>query len=194
MPHNLLRLQNLFLPGTLCLPPFPDVGHISLATENLPLAPDAERPVPLLQIVYYDEPAKTTTWSVRLDLVVAVVFVARPKEGCPIDRTKAKWFFLPLDWNERRHVYERLNEALKDTPLGNVFVPEETPLITSLERGYTARQSIAWSRQCDPDRVRYCDPDREQYCDPDRERYCDPNRGKGRHFSVEDVLGTDDPQ
>lgn len=183
MPHNLLRLQNLFLPGTVCLPPYPDVGHISLATENLPLAPDRELPVHQLQIVFYEEPAKTTTWYVRLDLVAAVVLVPRPKEGCPISRTNASWFFLPLDGTERRNVYEKLSEALKETPLGNVFVPEEAPLITSLERGHTARQSVAWLRECDPDCMLYCDPD----C-------TDPEHGKGRHFSVENVLRTDEPR
>lgn len=144
-PH-MQRPFNLFLPGTVCLPPFPSRGQLSLDTLQLSFGSETIVDAPQLTIVHHIGPAKTVSWRIRFELVSALFLPQTDTAQWDQD----EWIFLPTHLNSevREGLIHRLTN--RGTVSGFAFVPEDAPLVTVVEKGSTAAE--AWEvKGCDCD-------------------------------------------
>ncbi len=140
MPLTGQDLVPLFVPGTTQLPwPFPAVGDVKVQKDGATFG-RSDPPGTLVIVSRQISPTLKVSWTVLAENVSALFEI----DACELEHAKTKqWYFRPSVPN------------LGPEPRkGIVYVPEDAPVLMSVEMGGTASGSVdslsQWAGGCDP--------------------------------------------
>lgn len=124
-------LVPLFVPGTTQLPwPFPAVGDVEIQPKGAKFG-QGETPGALVIVRRQISPTMKVRWTILAEHVSAFL----DTNGDDVDYAKAEWYFRPS-------VSSLAPLTGSEFRKGIVFVPEDVPVLMSIEIGETASGSI----------------------------------------------------